>query len=127
MIYEFPITTAITDTKANPKKTTIKLTHGTIHQLDIISDESTQRTLYLAINRGLYQVFPSNPDTYFSLGGEPFSFREAFQIKTEPYELEVYTYLVNADYSHKVTVRIAMLEEDDLRGVLIKWSEETPR
>lgn len=125
MIYEFPITTTTSHTSTSPLKTRIKLTKGVLHQLDIVTDEATQWTLYIAIRHGLYQVFPSNPDQYFRLRGEPFSFKESYKLYAEPYEFVIHSYLSNADYSHHARVRMGFLREDELKGVKILWDEET--
>lgn len=121
MIYEFPITTTIASTEGSPKKTTIVLARGIIHQLDIISDEACQWTLYVAITHGLHQIFPTNTPNYFRLRGEHFSYRENYELYTKPFSFSVYTYLVDADYPHTVIVRIGLLTEEDLKEVIIRW------
>lgn len=130
MIYEFGIRTLTTDTKASPKKTPLKLTRGIVHQLDIISYPGSMGTLYVALYHGGHKVWPTNPVEYFRLGGEPFSFGERYNLKTDPYSLVLHSYLYHPDgvtYFHDVRVRMGVLSEDELTGVIIKWSEETLR
>lgn len=121
MIYEFPITTTTGYTETSPKKTTIVLARGIIHQLDIISDEAAKWTLYVAITHGLHQIYPTNTPNYFNLRGEFFSFRENYELYVKPLSLSVYSYLVDADYEHKIIIRIGLLTEEDLKEVIIKW------
>lgn len=121
MIYEFPITTTTAATEESPKKTTIVLARGIIHQLDIISDEAAKWTLYVAIAHGLHQIYPTNTPNFFNLRGESFSFKENYELYTKPLSLSVFTYLYDADYSHKIIVRIGLLTEEDLKEVIIKW------
>ena len=124
MIYEFPITTTTAYTKDSPKKTIVKLTKGIIHELDIISDEACQWTLFVAVAHGLHQIYPTNQGEYFKLRGETFSFREYYNLDTRPFSFYIYTYLYDADNSHDCVVRIGLLREVDLKEVIIKWSAE---
>lgn len=124
MIYEFPIITETDDTSSSPKKTTIKLCKGIVHQLDIICDIAVMGTLYLAIAHGLHQIFPTNQEEYFRLTGRPFSFRESYELNSRPYSFYVYTYLENAQEEHEVRVRLGLLREVDLKEVIIKYVDE---
>jgi len=124
MIYEIPITTTTSYTKDNPKKTVVSLARGVIHELDIISDEAARWTIFIAIAHGIHQIYPVNTPNYFNLRGEYFAFKEWYELDTKPYSLNIYTYLDGADYEHKVIVRIGLLPERDLRGVMILWEKQ---
>jgi len=126
MMYEFGIRTELTDTQDSPKKTVLKLTEGIIHQLDIESYPGSMGYLYGAIYHGGHQVWPTNPDGCFRLGGVPISGKERYEL-TIPAELYVYTWLgTGAENYHDVRVRIWILREDEL-GTTIRWTEETEK
>uniref|UniRef100_A0A6M3IEG9 Uncharacterized protein n=1 Tax=viral metagenome TaxID=1070528 RepID=A0A6M3IEG9_9ZZZZ len=126
MIYEFPIRTLTTHTSDEPLETVLKLTKGVLHQLDIISYPGARGTLYIALYHGGHKVFPTNPLEYFRLAGEPFSFTERYKLATDPFTLVAHTYLYDADNYHDARIRIGLLLEDELSGVILKWSEELP-
>lgn len=127
MVYEFEIRTETTDTQTSPKKTTIKLTEGVVNQLDIVSYPGSMGYLHVAIYHGGHQVWPTNPDKFFRLGGEPFSFKnERYELQI-PAEFTVYSYLsAGASYYHDVLIRMCMLREDEM-GTTIRWSEATEK
>jgi len=109
MIYSFDISTPANTPDTDIQKTDLKLTRGVIHQLDIVFPTGCAGLLYVAINLGLFQIWPTNPDEYFHTDGETISFREHFELIFEPYILTVHTYNLDEEYSHSVIIRLGIL------------------
>lgn len=110
MIYRFGITTTIAYNTEEKKLTTeLKLGKGVIHQLDVVFPSGCQAYLHVKINHGLHQVWPTNPDEDFASDGEPISFKEAYELRHEPYILTVYTWNLDEKYPHDVIIRIGLL------------------
>lgn len=127
MIYEFEITTTTSHTSTNLKKSELKLYKGMIHRLDIISFPGSMGVLYISLFHGGHQLFPSNTGSYFRLGGETFSFMERYNLKSEPFILDAYSYLYHVDgvsYNHDCLVRVGLLKRDEVYGQVLIWDEE---
>jgi len=124
MVYSFAITTPANTPQASKKKTDLKLTLGIIHQLDIVFPTGCAGLAYIAINHGLHQVWPTNPEEYFHTDGETITFKEFYELTTEPYILSVYTYNLDDTHSHTVIVRLGILKKSELQGLWLPWHEE---
>lgn len=124
MIYSFAISTDANTAKADEKITKLKLTAGIIHQLDIVFPAGCAGLAYIALFHGLHQVWPTNPDEYFHTDGETLSFKEFFQLPTEPYVIEAKTYNLDDTYNHAIIIRLGMLKQSEIQGVWLPWSEE---
>lgn len=111
MIYRFGISTPANTGASAKKRTNLKITAGVIHQLDLIFPPGPQGLLHVQINRGLNQVWPSNPEGSFAADNNMISFRERYEIMTEPYELEAYTWNEDDTYAHGVIIRIGILKQ----------------
>lgn len=128
MVYEFEITTTTSHTSTNLKKTSMHLYKGMMHQLDIISFAGSMGVLYVALFHGGHQLFPSNIGRYFRLGGERLSYMERYNLNTEPFIIDAYSYLYHPDgvsYDHDCLIRIGLLTRDEIMGRVLLWDEET--
>lgn len=124
MIYSFSITTPKSTVEANKAKTELKLTGGIIHQVDILFPTGCMGYAYIAINDGLHQLWPTNPDEYFHTDGETISFEEFYDLKYGPHVLTAYTYNLDEKYPHTIIVRLGVLRMGELKGVWFPWSGE---
>jgi len=125
MIYSFAISTPANTPKATPVETNLKLTAGIIHQIDILFPTGCAGLAYIAINDGLHQVWPTNPDESFHTDGETISFKEFYELKSSPHILTVFSYNLDDTYDHDIIVRLGILKESEIKGVWLPWSEET--
>ncbi len=124
MIYSFAISTSANTALANRQKTELKLTAGIIHQLDIVFPTGCAGLLYVAINHGLHQIWPTNPGEYFHTDGETLSFKEFYELATSPFFLSVYTYNLDDTYAHSAIIRLGLLKRDAIQGIYLPWSGE---
>lgn len=125
MIYSFAIETAITYSATNKLKTDLKLTAGIIHQIDIVFPTGCAGLLYVAINHGLHQIWPTNPGEYFHTDGETLSFKEFYELLSAENTLSVYTYNLDDTYAHSVIIRLGLLKQSEIQGLWLPWSGET--
>lgn len=110
MLYEVDINILTTNTVNNKQETIINLTHGVIHQLGIYFPPGCTNLAHVAINRGLNQIFPTNPEGSIKGDGLNVEGTTFHPIIKAPYQVEVYTWNTNAIYDHIVTVRIWLLK-----------------
>jgi len=114
MIYRFGITTPANTTSSGKKRTDLKITAGIIHQLDIVFPPGPQGLLHVQINRGLYQIWPSNPDESFAADNDKISFPEHYEITNDPYRLEAYTWNDDDTYAHSLILRFGIFKRHKL-------------
>lgn len=109
MIYAYDITVEAKQTDSPPQKTTLELTTGYIHLVEVVFPPGPSNLVHLTINRGGHQVWPSNPDGDFIGDGIAISFREEYWLLDEPLDLVVHTWSPLATEDHKITVRLGLL------------------
>ena len=110
MIYSFTILTPKNTPETDKQKTTLKLTKGIIHQIDIMFPSGPRRVMRLHINDALHQVWPSNPEASFGSDNETISFREHVEISREPYSLTAYTWNTSTKWDHTIVIRLGLLK-----------------
>ena len=124
MIYSFAITTPANTPFSNMQRTELKLTAGIIHQIDIVFPTGCAGLAYIAINDGLHQLWPTNPEEFFHTDGETISFEEFYRLNRDPYILTAYTYNLDDTYPHTIIVRFGILKQSEIQGIWLPWSEE---
>ena len=124
MVYEFDIEVLTTNTIDNPKVEDLKLTAGTVHRYEIYFPPGCANLVRVGINRGLHQVWPTNPEGRHKGEGVTLSYREHYDLTSEPYILTVRAYSVGATYDHTITVRVAILGRKILTPWLLSWAEK---
>jgi len=110
MMYEVDIKVLTTDTVTNKQKTVVKLTHGVIHQLGIYFPPGCANTIKAVINKGLYQIFPTNPDGQIKGDSINVEGTEFYAIIDAPYQVEVIAWSEGASYDHTITVRLWVMK-----------------
>lgn len=110
MIYRFSIVTPANTLYSSKKRTVLKLTKGTIHQIDMRFPPGPQGVLHLQLARGRHQVWPTNPNGDFAGDGEIISGKEHREIRSAPSQLEAYTWNTSTQYEHEVVIRIWVLK-----------------
>ena len=125
MIYRFAISTPPKTWESIKQKTVLKISSGIIHQLDIVFPPGPSGLLHVGINRGLNQVWPTNPEANFASDHESIIFKEFYDFTQEPLEFEVFTWNEDDTYPHTVVIRLGILKQSDIQGVWLPWSEET--
>jgi len=110
MIYDFEISTPANTARTAPVETTLELTPGVIHKLDILFPPGPAGLLHMVIMRELTQLWPSNPDGNFASDDEVISYPEYYDLLEAPHELQAVTWNEDDTYDHIVHVRFGILE-----------------
>jgi len=127
MIYSFDINTEKNTLASSPKVTTMKLTYGIIHQLDIIFPAGLSGLAGISLWRGSNQVWPTNPAEYFHTDDEILTFKESYKLYNAPFVVEAHTYNEDDTYNHSIIIRFGMLRRNDILGLWRPWGVEDLR
>jgi hypothetical protein len=111
MIYDFPITVAITNTEGAPEVSEIKLTHGVIHRLEVEFPAGQVGLIHVAVDHMGHQVWPSNPGGSFASDDHVVAFDDYYPLLSAPYKLKIRAWTDGTTYSHVVKVRLGLLPE----------------
>ncbi len=109
MIYVKKITTPANTTKLNAVKTTLKLTKGVIHQVDVQFPPGSSALAHCVINLGRNQIWPTNANESFSSDNVNISFKEDFPLSEPPFLLDISTWNLDDTFSHDIITRFGLL------------------
>ena len=107
MFYVFPLTIPANTLVTAKQKTSLKLTTGKITRVMVEFPAGHVGLTHLHLNRGLYQVWPANPDANFKSSNETIIWEEVYELAA-PAEFEAYAWNEDDTYEHTITVRIEL-------------------
>lgn len=110
MIYVFPIVTPANTPETAQLKTILQLPRGNITRMMVQFPSGHIGLTHIGLNRGLHQLYPSNPEARFSSSAETITWDEDYPLDTPPLQLEAYTWNADDTYAHTITVRVVMEE-----------------
>ena len=108
MIYVFPITLPANTPETAKLRTTLKLTRGKITRVMVEFPPGHAGLTHLAVRRGLFQLWPVNPEATFRSSNETIIWEEEYELSTPPYDLDAYAWNEDDTYQHTITVRIVI-------------------
>jgi hypothetical protein len=108
VIYVFPITIPANTPETSKLKTPLTLTRGKVTRVMVEFPAGHVGLTHLAINRGLFQLWPVNPETAFKSSNETIIWEEDYNLNTPPFQLEAYAWNEDDTYDHTITVRIVV-------------------
>lgn len=108
MFYVFPITIPANTPETAKLKTILALTAGKITRVHIEFPAGHCGLTHLRLNRGLNQVWPTNPEAAFSSSNETIPWAESYLLDQPPLQFEAYTWNEDDTYDHTITVRIEL-------------------
>jgi len=109
MIYSIKFTIPANTSKTNPKKQVVELKKGVIHRIIISIPRGHGGVTGLRIMYGNLQLWPEEPDTWFSGDGEILDFVEYFELPSDPTKLTLEGYNESVSYDHSFHIRIGIL------------------
>jgi len=124
LIYNFQITVPANTAITVPVEQDLKLTHGVVHKLDINFPPGCVGLVGIGIFNAIHQVWPTNPEEMFFADDETISFREHYELITDPYILTARLYNLDDTFEHTITVRIGILPVTILSPWLLPYSEQ---
>jgi len=108
MLYVFPITIPANTPQSAPTKTLLPLTAGTITHVMIQFPSGPVGLAHVFIRNGLNQVWPANPEAYFTSDDETIPWAEEYEMDTPPYQLQAYAWNTDDTYPHTITIRVEL-------------------
>ena len=112
MIYTANITTVKDTPRTSPKKTPLHVTKGLVYKVEFYFPSGSAGLMGVAVFDGLFQVWPSTLDQFFTGDGVVFGFDDVYLKEVEPYQFDVHTYNEDDTYGHSVTVHIGLVSKD---------------
>ena len=106
MIYVFPITIPANTPATAKLKTILPLSRSRIIGVMVQFPAGHVGLTHLALNIGLHQMFPTNPEAAFSSSGETIDWPEDFTLDKDPCQMEAYAWNDDTTYDHTITVRV---------------------
>lgn len=116
MIYTKDCETSIAYTKASPLLTILKVTKGLVYKVEVEFPVGCRGTAHVVICDGGYQAWPSTPGSSWHSDGGVISFDDLYLKEAAPFEFSIYTYLINADFSHTPQIRIGMVSKEAFKA-----------
>lgn len=112
MFYDFPITVPAGTSKDDPVITDMKLTAGVVNYVEVRFPFGPNFDVYVQINQGGHQLWPTNPDSAFRDDGRAIGFVENYELIKGAVDLTAICYSPAATYDHLIIVRLGILEAE---------------
>lgn len=108
MLYTFAITIPPNTPEPSTATQILPVTAGNVNRVLIDFPAGQIGLTHLRIRRGLYQVWPANPEADFSTSNATIDWNEDYDVLTPPYEFEAYAWNLDDTYTHTITVHISI-------------------
>lgn len=118
MIYVFPIIVPANTLASAKQKTILPLSRSKIIGMMVQFPSGQVGLAHLALNVGLHQLFPTNPEASFASSAETVSWLEDYVLDIGSNQMEAYTWNLDTVYDHTITVRVVCESLPDTTGLL---------
>lgn len=119
MFYETQVTLPALTLSTAPVTQILPIAPGIVQQVEVFFPKGCSGLAHLSIWYFQHQLWPSNPDSFFTGDGNPISFSEDLEIVDPPFELELRGWNEDDLYPHVPIVRVQITPQDkSLRNVL---------
>ena len=108
MIYVFPLLIPANTLETAKQRTVLALARGRITRVMIEFPAGHVGLTHLYIRRGLFQVWPANPEVNFKSSNETILWDDDYDLTAAPFELVAYAWNEDDTYEHTITVRIVI-------------------
>jgi hypothetical protein len=112
MIYEQAITIPKLTQRAAPVSEVIPVHPGTVKQVEVFFPPGCAGLAHVTIWYWERQVWPGNPDGYFTGDGQSLTFPEDLELTDQPYSFTVKGWNEDDTYSHTPIVRVTVVPFD---------------
>lgn len=109
MFFVFSYTPSASDTAANPKKLSMQLTRGVIHQVDILFQDGCNHSEFVRVFLGDHQLWPSNRDEKMRGNATVVSFREFYELNKGETLLEARIWTTLTTGFKEILIQIGVL------------------
>jgi len=109
MFYSYNITVTAATSEEGAELTTLYLSAGVIHQIDILFPVNANREVYVKLLDAGFQIMPSNPEEAIRANNTVISTREFFDIPAGGSILTVKAWNVHATDDFMISVNVGVL------------------
>lgn len=106
MYYVLPLTIPKNTPKSDPVEEELALTYGVIQRVEVEFPPGCAGLAHVRIQYHEFDLYPTNPGTYFSGDGFTIAFDDNFPITEVPHMIKIVGYNEDDTFDHTVTVRI---------------------
>ncbi len=111
MFYAFDYTVTANDIVTAKYKLSLPVVTGIIHQVDILFQSGCAHEINVQIFDAISQVWPSNSGKSFRGDATVISFREFYDIESDPAELTAYLWTTDTSILFEVIIQIGILSK----------------
>jgi hypothetical protein len=119
MAYYVEIETPANTPVASPVVETLKMAPGKVRRVQILHPTGCVGLVGVRFLYFEHQVWPENPDGWFTGNGSPITFEPGLAIGDSPFELDVEVYNLDDTFAHAPGVMIDMDFGDDTLELLL--------
>lgn len=109
MDYNFTLTIPANTPASSPAKRVARLTKGLVVEVRIGFPDGCADLVHVAIRRGLYQVWPTNPEGNYAWNNYTYVIQESYALEDEPLEFLLVGWNDDTRYEHTVTFGFNLL------------------
>lgn len=97
-----------TYTRANPKRTVIKMSRGRVTEGWIFFPSGPAGTLHLILLRASHQIAPVDSDQSYALDDVLAPLRPGYDLHQPPYQVTVSTWNTSIEHNHTLTISLTL-------------------
>jgi hypothetical protein len=112
VFYDQALTIPADTKEATPVEAEVKLTHGVITHVEVEFAPGCHGMVSVYIRRGLRQVWPTNPDSYFASDGRAIVWEDYYELFDEPFSVIVGGYSPGTTYDHEIIFRFELTPQE---------------
>lgn len=115
MFYAFDYTLTASDILTAKYKLTMPVVTGVIHQVDVLFQSGCAHEINVQIFDGISQIWPSNHGKSFRGDATVVSFREFYEITSEPAELFALLWTTDTSILYEIIIEFGILPKKILQ------------
>lgn len=105
MFFDYALTLPANGASDDPTELEVKLAHGVVTHVEVEFPPGCAGLVYAYVRRGLYQVWPSNPDGQFKTDGRAIVWADYYEIFAAPFNVTVGGWNTDDTFAHEITFR----------------------
>ena len=115
MFYAFDYTVTSDDIVSAKHKLLLPVVTGVIHQVDVLFQADAAHKINVQIFDGISQIWPSNRGAAFRGDATVISFREFYEIRSDPAELVAMIWTTDTSVLYEIIIEIGILPKKILQ------------
>lgn len=108
MLFDFDLTVTAGTLQSNPVTAKARLAKGLLTQIRVIFPPGPATLVYVVVKDRLFQLLPINPDGNLNLDDAIVVTDLEYDIKDDPFTLDLVGWSPDAIFDHKITIQFEM-------------------